>query len=63
MREVKLDEVDSKGGGGHGATPWLGFRGFKGFRRFRGWWYRLGHACGVRVQRVLRVLRLDSPSG
>ena len=22
-----------------------------------------GHACGVRVQRVLRVLRFDSPSG
>ena len=22
-----------------------------------------GHACGVRVQRILRVLRFDSPSG
>ena len=22
-----------------------------------------GHACGVRVQKVLRVLRFDSPSG
>ena len=22
-----------------------------------------GHACGMRVQRVLRVLRFDSPSG
>ena len=42
--------------------PAGGFLGLTGLRP-EGCGIAYGHACGVRVQRVLRVLKFDSPSG